>query len=144
MEATLIKEAKVLVPNKETIPEGTVINGEFKSIKGMRRGEPFSYRVFISEDGQIIYSKNIKEMKPTEVILGADGNVTPTTVDFLPAEAYKKERMIATIAGAAGAYFYAKKKGKNAMKWAAIGGVIGYVAVMVLDKSKDGVVTPSK
>ena len=75
INAVVIEEAHVLVPNKEhqnftrtreILPVGEKIVGSFKSIKGKRRGEDFSYRVFITNNGEIIYSNKIKEeMKPT-------------------------------------------------------------------------------
>ena len=103
MEAVLKDNAKVLVPNKEhknftetseELPIGTILNGEFKSIKGLRRGKPFSYRVFITEKGQIVYSNNLKEMEVTEVTLGADSSQSETRVDLLPAETYKPCRIL--------------------------------------------------
>lgn len=156
MEAIVLENAKVLVPNKEhknftetseVIPQGTTLIGEFKSIKGLRRGEPFSYRVFITQNGQIIYSNKVKEMKATEVTLGADATVTPTTVDLIPAETFKKERLIVASAGAAGAFWYARRKGhatSKALVFAAVGAAAGYAAVWAFDKSKAAVITPSK
>lgn len=155
MEAVVKENAKVLVPNKEhknftetneEISKGTIVNGEFKSIKGERRGQPFSYRVFITDNGEIIYSNKVNQMIGTEVTLGADGRVTPTKVNMIPAETFKTSRLVMTLAGAVGGYYYAKKKngGKNAMKYALIGGAVGYAAVWAFDKSKSVKVTPSK
>ena len=156
MVAILKEDAKVLVPNSEhknftetneVIPSGTKVTGDFKSIKGLRRGEPFSFRVFITENGQIIYSNKIKEMNTTEVVLGADASVTPTNINLVPAQAYRKTRVLATAIGLAGGYIYANKKGlkgKNAVKYAVIGGLLGYAAVWAFDKTKSVVITPSK
>lgn len=153
MIATLKKDAKVLVPNKEhknftetseVIPAGTELEGDFKSIRGERRGEPFSFRVFITNDGRIIYSNNVKEMKATEVMLGADSSATPTRVNFLPAETFKTSRVVVSLAAGIGAYMYAKKKGKKAVKWAVIGAAVGYAAVWAFDRTQSAVVTPSK
>lgn len=153
MEAKLIEDAKVLVPNKEhknftetneELPKGTIVNGEFKSIKGLRRGEPFSYRVFITDKGQILYSNKLKQMEATEVMLGADSAQTPTRVDLLPAETFKTSRLIFAVAGAIGGYYYAKKKGGKPTKFAIIGGLAGYAAVWAFDKTKTATVTPSR
>jgi hypothetical protein len=155
MEAVVKENAKVLVPNKEhknftetneELTKGTIVKGEFKSIKGLRRGEPFSYRVFITDNGEIIYSNKAKEMKATEVTLGADGAVTPTTVNMIPAETFKTSRIVMTLAGAFGGYYYAKKKGngKSAMKYAIVGGLAGYLAIWAFDKSKSVTVSKSK
>jgi len=156
MIVILEQDAKVLVPNKEhknftetneIIQKGSEVVGDYKSIKGLRRGEPFSYRVFITKDGQIIYSNKIKEMKSTEVLLGSDGSVTPTNINLIPAQTYRKSRYIASAVGLAAGYFYAKKKGlkgNTSIKYAVIGGLLGFAAVWVLDKSKSVIITPSK
>ncbi len=156
MEAVVQENAKVLVPNKEhknftetseELPIGTILNGEFKSIKGLRRGKPFSYRVFITEKGQIVYSNNLKEMEVTEVTLGADSAQSETRVDLLPAETYKTSRILFAAAGAIGGYAYSKKKGctgKTCTKYAVIGGILGYAAIYFFDKTKSVKVTESK
>lgn len=154
MKALVKEDAKVLVPNKEhknftetneEIPKGEIIYGEFKSITGMRRGKPFPYRVFITENGQIIYSNKVEEMKATEVTLGADASQTPTRVNLLPAETFKTSRVVVALAGAVGGYFYAKKKNPTkAMTYTIVGGVVGYLAVWAFDKSKAVVITTSK
>jgi hypothetical protein len=153
MKAIVLENAKVLVPNKEhknftetneEMPKGTVINGEFKSIKGLRRGEPFSFRVFVTDKGQIIYSNKLKEMKHTEVILGADASQTPTVVNMLPAETFKTSRIVVALAGALGGFYYAKKKGANKIKYAIVGAVAGYGAVWLFDKTKSVTVKQSK
>lgn len=152
MKAIVLENAKVLVPNKEhknftetneEIPKGTVINGEFKSIKGLRRGKPFSFRVFVTDKGQIIYSNKLKEMKNTEVILGADASQTPTVVNMLPAETFKTSRILVSLAGALGGFYYAKKKGASKIKYAIVGAAAGYAAVWAFDKSKSVTVTRS-
>lgn len=152
MKAIVLENAKVLVPNKEhknftetneEVPKGTVVNGEFKSIKGLRRGEPFSFRVFVTDKGQIIYSNKLKEMKNTEVILGADASQTPTVVNMLPAETFKTSRILVALAGALGGFYYAKKKGASKIKYAIVGAAAGYAAVWAFDKSKSVTVTRS-
>jgi hypothetical protein len=153
MEAIVLENAKVLVPNKEhknftetneEMPKGTVVNGEFKSIKGLRRGEPFSFRVFVTDKGQIIYSNKLKEMKATEVTLGADASQTPTVVNMIPAETFKTSRIVVALAGALGGFYYAKKKGANKIKYAIVGAAAGYAAVWAFDKSKSVTVAKSK
>ena len=70
MTAEVIEDAPVLVPNKEhanftrteiVIPAGTKIEGEVKIIKGKRRGEPFTYRLFCTNDNQYIYLKKTNQ-----------------------------------------------------------------------------------
>lgn len=152
----VVKTSKVLLPNsehqnftetKELIEEGDTLNGTYKSIKGLRRGKPFSYRVFVDENGNIIYSNNVKTMKETEVYLGADAGPTPTTIDMIPAETFKTSRIVGLLAGGVGAYIYCKKKGytrKKLITHAVIGGLLGYGAVYLFDKSRDIEITPSK
>lgn len=153
MEAVVLEDAKVLVPNKEhknftetneVIPKGETLNGEFKSISGLRRGQPFSFRVFITNNGQIIYSNKVKQMEATEVTLGADSSRSATVVNMLPAETFKTSRVVFAIAGAIGGVMYARKKGGNKLKFGLIGGLAGYAAVWVFDKSKSVTVTRSK
>jgi hypothetical protein len=153
MEAVVLDNAKVLVPNKEhknftetneIIPKGETISGEFKSIKGLRRGEPFSFRVFITNNGQIIYSNKVKQMKATEVTLGADSSQSATVVNMLPAETFKTSRILFALAGAVGGVYYARKKKANPMKFAVIGGLAGYAAMWAFDKTKTVTITPSK
>ena len=145
MVATLSTDAKVLVPNKEhknftetneIIPKGTEITGDYKSIKGLRRGKPFSFRVFITQNGQIIYSNNIENMKSTEVLLGADSSVTETNIKLSPSI---KRATMGAFVGLAGGYIYANKKGlkgKSLYKYALIGGVLGYTSIYAFDKFK--------
>ena len=155
--AVVIEQAHVLVPNKEhqnftrtreTLPVGEKIVGTFKSIKGKRRGEDFSYRVFITNNGEIIYSNKIKEeMKPTEVYLGADSAKTPTTVDLVPAETFKATRLIGALAGGVGAYIYCKNRKMDKARCktlAALGAALGYAAVYCFDKTKSVTVTQSR
>ena len=155
--AVVIEEAHVLVPNKEhknftqtreKFPKGTEMIGTYKSIKGKRRGEDFTYRVFITDNGEIIYSNKITEhMKPTEVYLGADASKTPTTVDLVPAETFKASRILGLVAGGLGAYLYCKKKKidrSKRTKIALLGAAIGYSAVYLFDKTKNVTITQSK
>mgnify|MGYP003114396083 CR=1 FL=1 len=159
VETAIVKEsAKVLVPNKEhenftetkeIIPAGTTLQGSFKSISGKRRGEPFTYRVFIDTNGNIIYSNKIKksDMKATDVYLGADSSQSPTKVDLIPAETFKTSRLVGLFAGGVGAYMYSKKKGydkSKTMKFAIVGGLLGYGAMYCYDKTRSVTVTPSK
>jgi hypothetical protein len=157
MEDVIVKEtAKVLVPNsehqnftetKDTIPEGTTLSGSFKSIQGLRRGKPFSYRVFIDKNGQIIYSNKIKTMKATDVYLGADSSATPTMIDMVPAETFKTSRLVGALAGGVGAFMYSKKKGydkKKTMKYAVVGGLLGYTAMYIFDKTRSVTIATSK
>ena len=155
-DVIVIEDTKVLVPNKEhknftetkeTMPKGTELEGTFSSIKGLRRGKPFSYRVFTDSDGNIIYSNKVKSMKATDVYLGADSSVSPTKVDLVPAETFKTSRLIGAVAGGVGAFMYSKRKGfdkKKAMKYAVVGSLLGYTAMYCYDKTRSVTITSSK
>lgn len=77
-------DIRVLTPNGEhqnftetatTLPSGTEMEGIFKTIQGMRRGEPFTYRVFMSDKGEIVYADSVspKMNLTTEIMSSADG-----------------------------------------------------------------------
>lgn len=61
---------------EKIVPGGTELDGEFKEIKGLRRGEPFIYKVFeIPKIGHYIYKNNTIPMENTEVTLNASGPI---------------------------------------------------------------------
>lgn len=153
MTVIVAQDSKILIPNKEhknftetneVIEKGEQIQGEYKLVNGLRRGKPFSYRVFITTDGKILYSNNLTNMQ-TEVTLGADSQMAPVTVNMKPAETFKKARLIGTAIGAIGGFYYAKKtkktEVKTIMKYSAVGGIIGYLAVWAFDQAKSVTVT---
>jgi hypothetical protein len=154
---TTIDTAPILIPNKEhknftesrfDIPKGTTIRGDFKIINGLRRGKPFSYKLFQTENQQIIYSKNVKPMATTEVMLGADAQVQATKVEMRPAERSATIKNI--IGGATGGilgYAIAKKQGVNNTKtiiYASIGALAGYIIAKQYTKKTGIVVEQSK
>lgn len=55
-------EHKNFVETDKMIPKGTVLEGEYKNILGLRRGKKFMYRLFVDKDGIIVYEKNVKPM----------------------------------------------------------------------------------
>ena len=106
MIAVVKEDAKVLTPNKEhknftetdeLIPEGTQIEGEQKLIEGLRRGEPFTYRVFVTTDNKVLYLNKIEPNMATEVTLGADSSRTATTINLRPAETFSKLKMFGLV-----------------------------------------------
>ena len=156
MKGLLIKDAQVLIPNAEhknfttnnlLIPKGNIVQGKPKTIEGLRRGEPFTYKLFFTDKNQIIYLNTIKPMEMTEVTLGADAGQTATRVNMIPAEAYSKAKMRGLIIGGIAGFAWAKYK-KHDMKKAAmfigIGAVAGYVAGMLIDRKNKVIVKPSK
>ena len=140
-KVTVLSDCKVLVPNKEhknftetkeVIKKGKVLNGRFVNIDGNRRGQDFTYRIFITEDEKIIYQNCVKPMKTTEVMLGADSQVSPTVVDLTGAERSKKAKTMGLIVGAGLGFAYSKLYKKQSWKkvamFTALGAGIGFAA----------------
>lgn len=156
MKAIVIEDAKVLIPNKEhknftetdrVISQGVEIEGEQKLIEGLRRGEPFTYRLFVTNDNKIVYLNKVQPMNATEVMLGADDSRTPTTVNLLPAETFSKVKMIGILAGGVVGYAYAKNKkmdNRKAIYTSAIGAIVGYASAYLIDRRRAITVTTSK
>lgn len=142
MRVEVIRDATILLPNADHknftesgdyIPKGKLLDGEFKEILGKRRGQPFKYRLFRTNKGNIIFENNVKpiEMTTTEVTLGADSQVAPTKVTMPNAEKFRNAHIIGAVVGGAGMFYLAKKKGKTGTtpyKWAILGAGLGYVA----------------
>ncbi len=154
MQVQTLVDTKVLIPNvdhqnftegKEVIPAHTVIEGTPKVIAGLRRGEPFQYKLFLTNDKKLIYIKNLRNMDATEVTLGADGNTSPTVVNLKQTVLAKPAIMGAGI-GALVGFGYAKYKkhdsGKKIMISVLLGALAGYVAGHVIAHTAK--VTPSK
>jgi len=138
MQAVIIEDAPVLIPNKEhqnftrngeIIPKGEVVEGELKVIKGKRRGEPFNYELFYTNKNQFIHQKKVKPMPTTQVYLSADAQQSPTIVD-VPQE---KIMTTANIIGAVGGYlvgnWYSRKYGKGNPRYYGLAGAVGGVLV---------------
>lgn len=156
MKVIVNKDSKVLIANNEhknftetdeIIEEGTVLNGNAINVKGLRRGEDFTYRLFVTPKNEILYLNNITPMETTEVMLGADDSVSSTRVNLVPAETFSKVKTIGLIAGGLAGFAYAKYK-KHDMKrvamWIGVGALVGYATAYVVDRNKAINVTPSK
>lgn len=156
MKAVTIENAAILIPNPdhknfvengEIIEKGTVLEGNESNIQGLRRGQPFTYRLFNTSNNQIIYLKSIKPMETTEVTLGADSTKTATKVNLIPAETFNKLKLTGLVVGGVAGFLFAKYK-KHDMKKAAmyigVGAAIGYVAAYFIDKKQKATVKPSK
>lgn len=155
MKGTIIKDTVVLVPNKdhknftasgEIIEEGTVVEGQPKQIEGLRRGEKFTYKLFLTDKKQLIHLNKIK-METTEVTLGADAKQSATKIDMIPAEKFGRNKMIGLVLGGIVGFAWAKYKKhdmKKAAMYIAIGAAGGYVLGTVYDKRKKVSIQPSK
>ena len=138
IKVRVVKDAPILVPNKEhenftdtgkVIEAESIIQGNPITITGKRRGEPFDYKLFVTDKKEYIYIKNIEPMSNTEVILGADSSQTPTLIK-MPSESNLGMRpVLGTLIGAAAGYFYAKKKNPSKLvMFTVVGAVAGFAA----------------
>jgi hypothetical protein len=156
MQARVNNDSKFLVANTdhknftetdEIIEEGSIINGNPKNIEGLRRGEPFTYRLFILDNDKILYLNNITPMNQTEVTLGADSQQSATTVNLLPAETFNRTNTMGIVIGGLAGFAFAKYK-KHDMKkvamYIAVGAIAGYFGGYVFDRSKKIQITQSK
>jgi hypothetical protein len=155
MEVIVQRDSKYLIPNAEHknftesndwVGEGNYLKGNYADIEGLRRGEPFTYKLFITEDKKILFRNNVQPMQ-TEVTLGADSQTSETIVNLIPAETFNKVKTAGIILGAIAGYGYSKYKNHDIKKMAMFifgGAVVGYATSFVVDKNKKAIVTPSK
>lgn len=166
MKATVVKEAPVLLPNKEsknfchartagkteTVSEGTDVEGTIRIIAGLRGSKPFDYKIFQItgmngvklEHPKLIYLNNIKPMNATDVQLGADSARTGTIVN-LPSNSMLGIKPIGcALAGAGLGYWYAKKKGKSKTGLAVVGLIGGYIAGKFWQSQTNVTIKPSR
>jgi hypothetical protein len=105
--------------------------------------------MFFTDKGQIIYLNKIKPMdqrNPTEVTLGADAQVSPTRVNFIPNERFGKSKKTGLVVGAIAGFAYAKYKKHDTKKIAmyiGLGMLMGYAAAYLYD-NKNVDITASK
>jgi len=153
MKATVIEDAPVLIPNAEhenftqtgiVIPAGTEVEGSVKKIEGKRRGEPFTYRLFLTNENQLIHLKKIKPMATTQVYLSADAAPTPTIVDVPPRKLFTTATVIGAIAGGYVGMYMAKKRGLNKNTYMIGGAVAGFFVARYLQGRKSIKVVNSK
>ena len=155
MEVIVNQDSKYLIPNAEHknftesndwVGEGVLLKGNYADIDGLRRGEPFTYKLFITEDKNILYKNNVEPMRTTEVTLGADSQRSSTVVNLVPAETFNKLKTTGLVLGAAAGFAYAKYKKQDTKKMAMFifgGAVIGYATAYIIDRNRKGTVTPS-
>lgn len=147
IKTVTIEDALVMIPNaeyqnftatNETIPKGTEIQGKAQIVKGLRRGEPQDYRLFVTDDNKIIFlnKTNIKtDMENREVTLGVGGEKSIVVNDSMP-KRLGKPVVLGAIGGALAGYGYCKYKGHDMKKqviYALVGGAIGYLAGYVYE-----------
>lgn len=150
MQVEVIADAPILIPNKEhknftssgqVIKLGSILDGEERIIKGERRGQPFDYKLFLTNNQQFIHIKKIKPMTTTEVTLGADAKQTPTIIDMPSSKKLLTPTIIGTtLLGAGAGYYYSakmKKMDKKKVLMFAVGGaLLGFFAGKYVEKRK--------
>lgn len=152
MKVIVVEKADILIPNPnhknitasgQTIKAETILEGQPKNIRGLRKGRPFVYKTFVTKKGQMIFLnkvKPIKEMERTEVTLGADSQVSSTKVDVTSINSDSNNKYIGIIVGALSGYGYCKYKKystKKMTKFIIAGAVLGLGAGYYFDgKSK--------
>lgn len=149
--------ANVLIPNNEhknftfsdeKIEGGTVVEGKLTAVNGLRRGEPFTYRLFLTKDNKLIYQKNLKNMaQETEVTLGADAQTSATSINLTPAEHFSKMKLTGVLIGGIAGFAWAKYKKHDLKKVAmyiGVGAALGYGIEYLIDTKRNIVVKPSK
>lgn len=142
IETELIEDAVVLIPNKEhqnftetdeVISAGTKVSGDAKIVKGLRRGKPYDYRLFVTDDNKIIFLNKTKiktNMETREVTLGVGGEKSIIVNENTP-KTLGRPVVLGAIGGALAGYAYCKYKNhdmKTTGIYALVGGAIGYVA----------------
>lgn len=153
-----IANAPIMLPNiehknftdsGEFIPMGTEITGDNKVVNGLRRGKPFDYRVFITNDGQIIYSKYVTPMA-TEVTMGADAQVSATKVGMVSSETKTTSRkVVGAVVGGVIGYALAKRGGvkkpfMQQLLFIGGGAIAGYMVGNYFNKNTGIVVEKAK
>lgn len=179
MKVQLIEDATILIPNKEhknftetgsAFKKGSELEGEPVNIMGKRRGEDFTYRLFKTNDNQLIFL-NKTDMKnrvvqlnfegvPTETVklnfegvpteeikIGFDG-VQPIIVDENPNKSiFAKYSSAGVLVGSAVGFGISKYKNmemKKIVMFTLIGALAGYVVGNQIDKRLKIVVKQSK
>jgi hypothetical protein len=156
MKVLVNQDSKVLIPNSEhknftetneVIGKENVLSGEIKNVEGLRKGKPFTYRLFITNNNKIIYLKNITPMQTTEVTLGADSQRTDTIVNLVPAETFNKVKTMGLVLGALAGFGYCKYKkcdSKTTVMYIFGGALVGYASAYLVDRNRKGTVIASK
>lgn len=117
-------EHKNFVETDKIIPKGTTLKGKFIRILGLRRGKEFEYRLFVDNDGIIIYEKNVEQMMNKS---NADGEAR--VIDMPSVKSRTMTTALISVAGGVVAFAVAKrmqKSNKQAFILAGITALVGY------------------
>jgi hypothetical protein len=157
IQAIVCQNTNYLIPNKEhknftdssdEARVGSIVNGEFRNVDGLRKGKPFIYRLFFTKNGKILYANCVNaENVPSEILSGADQSQTATMINLKSAESFKYKAHIIAFGGGLLGYFYGKKQNKtgmNLLKYTAVGAVGAYGIYYLIDTNKSAIIKPSK
>lgn len=144
MKVKLTQDTRVLAPNKEhqnftetpkVLLKGTILEGELKCIVGKRKGETFTYKLFETNDKQIIYIKNLKSMDNTEINFGFSGEKTTTRKLEIFTGNKRNGLLIGAAIGLAYSKFYKKNNWGTVAKHTTIAMAVGFIAGYIMDKN---------
>lgn len=161
IKAIVLSDTPVLIPNlehknltqtEEIIKGGTEVIGNKKEVHGLRRGEPFTYKLFVvhtedPEDNKLIFFNKIKPMDTVDVKLGADAAQSPTVVNMKPAEKTHKNEFVGAIVGGIAGFLYCRYKKHDLKKTAlyiAGGAALGFGVGYLIEKRHKVTIQPSK
>ena len=150
MKYQVIEDAEILIPNSEhknftdsgkIIEAESIIEGNPVEISGLRKGEPFTYKMFNTKNNQLIYIKKVKPMEKTEVTLGFEGaadTTKATTIKFPSTKLVTTTRVIGTVAGAGAGFWFSKHHKHSHTKTAVfvvLGALLGYGAGVLVEEN---------
>ena len=155
MQVKIITESNYLTPNKdhknftdsiESANVGDKLEGEFKNISGLRKGQPFVYRLFVTKNGKILYANTVEaEVPPAiEVLSNATANdIKPVEIMEIANDGnIKYVGLILAIAGGVTGYFYGKKQNatqNTLLQYIAVGTVGAYGIYWLTNQNKSTV-----
>ena len=155
METIILQNTNYLTPNKdhknftdsvESANVGDKLEGEFKNISGLRKGEPFVYRLFVTKNGKILYANTVEAVipPPIEVLSNASADdLKPVEVMEIPNDGnIKSVGLILAIAGGIIGYFYGKKQNatqNTLLQYIAVGTVGAYGIYWLTNQNKSTV-----
>jgi len=157
MKVVVVKDTQLLIPNEshknfthsgQMIEADTIVQGKPQQIRGLRKGRPFIYKMFVTDNGLFIHLKNVKPMKTTEVKLGADAQRTPTKINMKNASSKSNKKYIGAIVGGVAGFAWCKYKKHSNKKMVGLiiaGAAIGFGAGYLLEGGASKIkVDPSK
>lgn len=157
IQASVIQNTNYLMPNKEhknftasneNAREGTIINGSFKNVTGLRKGEPFVYRLFFVEDGKILYANCVQaDNVPSEILSGVDNNKSVKGIETNSSKGKIMKAELFIISGALIGYLIGRNKKlstNNLIKSSIVGAVGAYGIYCIIDKNKSTIKISNK